>query len=381
MSDLAFTITICGFMLGFLFGAVGSRSNFCVMGAVSDVVNMNSWNRMRMWLLSIAVAIIGANALDGAGVIELSRSIYLTPNFTWLSFAVGGLMMGVGMTLAGGCPSKTLMRIGGGSLRSLIVFVFIAISAYMALKGLFGVWRVSYVQPIALELEGTQDLPSIIARATGARQATLQLVLSALIAGGLLIFVFLDREFRAFDNVLGGLTVGLIIVAGWYVTGHIGYAENPETLEMTHVATNSRLAESLSMVAPAAYGLELLLLWSDASLHLTFGIAAAIGVAAGAFFYSLAARSFRWEAFHSAGDTGNHLIGGVLMGAGGVLALGCTIGQGITGLSTLALGSFLVFASIIAGATATMKYQYWKIVREDRAENRALALSGRGKLI
>ena len=381
MSDLALTVTVSGFTLGLIFGAVGSRSNFCVMGAISDVVNMGSWNRMRMWLLSIAVAIIGANALDAAGVVDLSRSIYLISSFTWLSFILGGVMMGVGMTLAGGCPSKTLMRIGGGSLRSLIVFVFIAISAYMALKGLFGVWRVAYLQPLAVELEGTQDLPSIISRTTGASKATLQLVLAALLAGGLLVFVFFDSEFRSFDNVLGGLTVGLLVVAGWYVTGHLGYVENPETLEMTHVATNSRLAESLSMVAPAAYALELLLLWSDASLHLTFGVAAAIGVAVGALCYSLATRSFRWEAFHSAGDMGNHLAGGVLMGAGGVLALGCTVGQGITGLSTLALGSLLVFASIIAGAAATMRYQYWKILREDRTEPPALALSGKRKLI
>lgn len=378
MNDLALAVSGFGFLLGFIFGAVGSRTNFCVMGAISDVVNMGSWNRMRMWLLSIAVAIIGTTALDAAGVIDVSRSIYLTSNFAWLSYVLGGLMMGAGMTIAGGCPSKTLMRIGGGSLRSFIVFVFIAISAYMTLKGLFGVWRVDYLQPLALELKGTQDVPSIVARASGASEKMLQLALGALIAFSLIAFAFTRREFRTMDNIVGGLTVGALVVAGWYVTGHLGYAENPETLEMTHVGTNSHLAESLSMVAPAAYGLELLLLWSDASLHITFGVAAAIGVAVGALCYSLAAGTFRWEAFHSAGDMGNHLVGGVLMGAGGVLSLGCTIGQGITGLSTLALGSFLTFASIIVGAAATMKYQYWKISREDSVEPTALAFPGRG---
>jgi uncharacterized membrane protein YedE/YeeE len=365
MSDLAAVVVASGFALGFIFGAVGLRTNFCVMGAISDVVNMGSWNRMRMWLLAIAVAIIGANALHASGLIDLSRSIYQTENFAWLSYVLGGLAMGVGMTLASGCPSKTLMRMGGGSLKSLIVFVFIAISAYMMLKGLFGVWRVEYLQPVALQLSGPQDLPSLAARASGASQPALQIVLSALIAAGLLAFVFSRREFRTLDNVLGGVTVGLTVVAGWYVTGHLGFAEDPDTLEMTHVATNSRLAESLSMVAPAAYGLELLLLWSDASLHLTFGIAAATGILFGALCYALISRSFQWEGFRTAGDMGNHILGGVLMGAGGVLSLGCTVGQGITGFSTLALGSIVTFASIIAGAAATMKYQYWKILHED----------------
>lgn len=368
--DLSAIVVASGFVLGFIFGAVGSRTNFCVMGAISDVVNMGSWNRMRMWLLAIAVAIIGANALQVSGTIDLSRSIYQTANFAWLSYVIGGIAMGIGMTLASGCPSKTLMRMGGGNLKSLIVFVFIAISAYMMLKGLFGVWRVQFLQPLALEFSGPQDLPSIVARASETAQAGWQIVLSALIAGGLLAFVFSRREFRSAGNILGGFTVGLVVVAGWYVTGNIGYAENPETLEMAHVATNSHLAESLSMVAPAAYGLELLLLWSDASLHMTFGIAATIGVVLGAFSYAAASQSFQWEGFHTVGDMGNHLLGGALMGAGGVLSLGCTVGQGITGLSTLALGSIVTFLCIIIGAAATMKYQYWKIVREEKPVTR-----------
>ncbi|MGH8729383.1 MAG: YeeE/YedE family protein [Burkholderiales bacterium] len=363
--DLSQTVVASGFALGFIFGAVTSRTNFCVMGAISDVVNIGSWNRMRMWLLAIAVAIIGANALEVSGMIDLSRSIYQTANFAWLSYALGGAMMGVGMTLASGCPSKTLMRLGSGNLKSLIVFVFIAIAGYMTLKGLFGVWRIDFLQPLAAQLLVAQDLPSIAAKASATSQTGWQIVLSALIGGGLLAFIFSRGEFRTFDNVLGGLAVGLLVVAGWYVTGSIGYGEDPQTLEMTHFATNSRLAESLSMVAPAAYGLELLLLWSDASLHLTFGIAAAAGVALGAFFYAVVSRSFRWEGFRTTGDMGNHIAGGVLMGTGGVLSLGCTIGQGITGLSTLAMGSIVTFVFIIAGAAATMRYQYWQILHED----------------
>ena len=133
---------------------------------------------------------------------------------------------------------------------------------------------------------------------------------------------------------------------------------------MTFFGTNSRAAESFSFVAPLAYTLELLMLWTDKSLTATFGIMTAAGVIAGSFLYAKVSGGFRWESFANVEDLANHIIGGLLMGFGGVTALGCTIGQGLSGFSTLALGSMLTFAAIIAGSAATMKYQYWKIMRE-----------------
>lgn len=357
-----------GFVLAVIFGAVGSKVNFCTMGAVSDIVNMGDWGRMRMWLLAIAVGIIGAYSLQAAGLVDLSKSIYTAPNFTWLSFIVGGFVFGVGMTLGSGCGSKTLIRIGGGNLKSLVVYVFLAISAYMTLRGLFGQFRVSVLQPVAVNFAAWgikgQDLPSLLV-ATGIEINTLRILVAAIVAAALLIFVFKDREFRANPNyILGGTVVGLVIVAGWYVTGHLGYKENPDTLEMTFFGTNTRAAESFSFVAPLAYTLELLMLWTDKSLTATFGIMAAAGVIAGSFVYAKSSGCFRWESFANVEDLANHMIGGVLMGFGGVTALGCTVGQGISGFSTLALGSILTFAAIIAGSATTMKYQYWKIMRE-----------------
>ena len=358
----------CGFALGLVFGAVGNKVSFCTMGAVSDIVNMGDWGRMRMWLLAIAVAILGSYALWHAGLIDLSKSIYTSPNFTWLSFITGGLLFGVGMTLGSGCGSKTLIRIGGGNLKSLVVYVFLGIAAYMTLRGLFGQLRVSVLQPVAINFEAHglkgQDLPSLLA-GTGIAIATLRVAIAALVASALLIFVMKDREFRANGQyVVGGVVVGLIVVAGWYVTAHLGYRENPATLEMTFFGTNTRAAESFSFVAPLAYTLELLMLWTDKSLTITFGIMAALGVVIGSFAYAVASRTFRWEGFTTIEDLANHIVGGILMGFGGITALGCTIGQGISGLSTLALGSILTFAAIIAGSAATMKYQYWKIMRE-----------------
>ena len=369
MSHVGAIVAWSGFALAFVFGAVANRTNFCTMGAVSDVVNMGSWARMRMWLLAIAVAILGTQALQLAGLIDLSKSFYTRPNFTWLSYIVGGFLFGVGMTLGSGCGSKTLIRIGAGNLKSVVVFVFLGIAAYMTLKGLFAVWRTEWIDPVAANLSAhglpRQDLPALLAAATGldARQAAM--AVSVAIALGLLAFVFKDREFRSsFDHVLGGVVVGLVVVGGWYVTGHIGYGENPDTLETTFLGTNSHSIESLSFVAPIAYALELGLLWTDKSLVVTFGVAAVLGVIAGSLAYALASRTFRWEGFAGPGDTANHVIGGLLMGFGGVTALGCTIGQGVTGFSTLAVGSILAFLSIIAGSALTMKLQYWRMMRE-----------------
>jgi uncharacterized protein len=368
-SHLASLVALGGFALAFIFGAIANRTNFCTMGAVSDVVNMGSWGRMRMWLLSIAVAILGAHALQLAGLIDLGRSFYVRPNFTWLSYTLGGFLFGIGMTLGSGCGSKTLVRLGGGSLKSLVVFTFLGIAAYMTLKGIFAIWRTSWLDPVAVDLAAhrlpRQDLPTLIASWSGAGRGSVELVMALVVAGALLAFVFKDREFRgSFDHILGGTVVGLVVVGGWYVTGHLGFAENPETLENTVFGTNSHTIESLSFVAPVAFTLELLMLWSDKSLGVTFGIAAVVGVVLGSFAYALASRTFRWEGLAGPEDTANHVIGGVLMGFGGVTALGCTIGQGITGFSTLALGSILAFAAIVAGSALTMKYQYWRITRE-----------------
>ena len=335
------------------------------MGAVSDLINIGDWGRMRMWLLSIAVAIVGSQTLQLLGLVDLSKSIYTTPNFTWLSFIVGGLLFGVGMTLGSGCGSKTLIRIGTGNLKSLVVYIFLAVSAYMTLRGLFGQFRVSVLQPVAVNLEAygikSQDLPALLA-GTGIEVRLLRISMAGIVATALLAFVFKDRDFRAnVDYIVGGIVIGLVVVAGWYVTAHIGYKENPDTLEMTFFGTNTRAAESLSFVAPLAYTLELLMLWTDKSLTITFGIMAVLGVVIGSFAYAIASRTFRWEGFTTAEDLGNHIIGGILMGFGGITALGCTIGQGITGFSTLALGSIITFFAIIAGSAATMKYQYWKL--------------------
>jgi uncharacterized membrane protein YedE/YeeE len=348
-------VTGGAFVLAFVFGAVGNKTNFCTMGAVSDWVNMGDKNRLRMWLLAIAVALLGSSALQLAGVVDLSKSIYPGPNFTWLSYLVGGFLFGVGMTLGSGCGSKTLIRIGAGNLKSLVVYVFLGIAAYMTLRGLFGAFRVGVLERAAVTLSTGQDLPSLL----GVPRA----ILAAAIGGSLLAYIYASKEFRSsFDCTLGGVVTGLVVVGGWFVSGKLGYlAEDPQTLQEAFVATNTGRMESFSFVSPMAYTLEYLMFWTDKSKIVTYGIASALGVIAGSAAYALATRTFRWEGFRDSEDTANHVVGGILMGFGGITALGCTIGQGITGISTLALGSFLTFAAIVAGSALTMKYQYWRI--------------------
>jgi uncharacterized membrane protein YedE/YeeE len=358
-----------GFVLAFIFGLVANKTNFCTMGALSDVVNMGHWGRMRMWLLAIAVAMLGAAALAASGLIDLSKAVMQRPSLSWLSMLVGGLTFGVGMTLSGGCANKNLVRMGGGSLRSLVVLVFVGIAAYMTLKGLFGQWRASWLDPVAVNLAALgwkdQSLASAVAQVTGITPPSALLATAATLVLALLIFVLKDKRFRAnTTQVLGAIVIGALVVAGWYVSGHLGYGENPDTLEIVYFATNSRTIESMSFIGPAAYSLELLMLWTDQSLHVTFGIASLIGVVLGSATYAIATRRFRWEGFASLADLRNQLIGALLMGFGGVTALGCTIGQGLTGLSTLAIGSFIASASIVAGSVATLKYLLW---REERS--------------
>jgi hypothetical protein len=356
-------VTGGAFVLAFIFGAVGNKTNFCTMGAVSDWVNMGDKNRLRMWLLAIAVALVGSSILQVAGVVNLAKSIYPGPSFTWLSYIVGGFLFGVGMTLGSGCGSKTLIRIGGGNLKSLVVYVFLGIAAYMTLRGLFGAFRVEVLEKAALTLAPGQDLPSLLAAGTGVAKATWTAILAAAIGGGLAIYAYASKEFRSsFDYTLGGVVTGLVVVGGWYVSGVLGYvAEDPETLQEAFVATNSGRMESFSFVGPLAYSLEYLMFWTDKSKIVTYGIASALGVIAGSAAYALATRTFRWEGFRDAEDTANHVIGGILMGFGGITALGCTIGQAITGISTLALGSIVTFIAIVAGSAAAMKYQYWRL--------------------
>jgi len=345
--EVGTVVAIAGFVLGGVFGATAQRTNFCTMGAISDVVFMGNWNRMRAWMLAIAVAMLVSQAMHAFEVVDLTESIYLTANLGWAGAIIGGLMFGFGMTMGGGCGNKTLVRLGAGNLKSLVVAIVLGIFAYMTLRGLIGMARVEMEAATNLDLSenfGSQGIPDLLAGLTGASADMLRWVVTILLGGGLLAFCFKDADFRASKrDMAAGLIIGLLVPAAWYATGVIGY----DDFEPTALG-------SFTFVNPTGESIMYLMTFSGASIN--FGIAAVGGVIAGAFAMSGATKTFRVESFTDAKDMIRHLVGAALMGTGGILALGCTVGQGITGMSTLALGSAIALASIIAGGVYGMKY-------------------------
>jgi hypothetical protein len=342
--SIAAWVAWAGLLAGMAFGATVQRTHFCTMGAIADLVLFGDWRRMRAWLLAIAVAILASQGLALAGLVDLGQSFYRTAPLTWLGLILGGLLFGFGMTLCGGCASRNLVRLGAGSLKSLIVLLVMGLVAYATINGLLAVLLRQPVEALAPLPALDQGLGALLAAATGAPVAWLQGLLAAALGLALLAFCLADRAFRASrKDLAAGVVIGLLIPAGWWITGVLG----ADPFEPAPLA-------SLTFVAPT--GRSLIWLLTYPSTPLTFGIATVGGVILGAFASALLAGELRLESFANRGDLLRHLAGAALMGAGGVLALGCTIGQGVTGVSTLAAGSFLALGAIIAGGIAGVRY-------------------------
>ena len=350
--------------LSFVLGLVAQRSHFCTMGALGDIANMGDWSRMRMWVAAMAVAVLGFGIMSWWGWVDASKSLYGGTRWLWLSALSGGLMFGFGMVLASGCGLKTLVRIGGGNLKSLVVFLVMGLAAYATLRGITGVLRTETVDRMAVVLPAGQDLPSLLALWGGLSRAQWAAALALALASGLMIWVWASPQGRE-PGVWGyGALVGALVVLAWWISGRLGYLpEDPSTLEEAFLATNSKRLEALSFVAPVAYSLDWLLFFSDSARVLTIGIISVLGVVLGSCVSALTSRSFRWEAFRGVDDMASHLLGALLMGMGGVTAMGCTVGQGLSGVSTLSLGSFTALFGIMLGAWTALRWQRWRIER------------------
>lgn len=350
MEDMPITTLIGWWALaaGIVFGATANKTNFCTMGAISDMVFMGDFGRMRAWVLAIAVAMTGTTLLHAGGLIDVNDTIYRTANLGWFGAVLGGLMFGFGMTMAGGCGNKTLVRIGGGNLKSIYVFLVMGVFAIMTLRGLTGMARVELEAMTNVDLGAagytSQGVEELLGGGLGLDVDMVRWVVVGLLAGGALVWCFKDAEFRRTPaNILGGLIIGALIPAGWYITGVVGFDEfEPQPLM------------SFTFVAPSGETIQYLMIFSGTTIN--FGIASVFGVILGSFLMALATRSFNLEGFSDARDMLRHTFGATLMGIGGVLALGCTIGQGITGMSTLALSSFIALGSILFGGVLGMKY-------------------------
>ena len=367
------------FGLSLVFGAIANKTNFCTMGAVSDWVNIGDQSRLRAWFLAIATAIIGVGILEYSGSIDMSLTTsndtsnppYRSANFIWLRHLVGGLMFGVGMTLASGCGNKTLVRLGEGNMKSLVVLAVMGVAAWWMLFSNFGYYVfLQWMLPLGIDFSqhdiAGQDIATVLAGLSGNESGpAFGLIVALTLALMLLLWVLRARDFRNnFELLSAGLIIGLLIVIGWYVTAGSSGQELLDELAFRDQRPFFTGAQSLTFIGPAGHVVQYVKQGFD-SIYLTFGVATVGGVIVGSFLYTLIFRKLRIEWFITWQDFGMHVAGAVLMGVGGVLAMGCTIGQGITGVSTLALGSIVTLIAIIAGSAATMKYQYYLMMRED----------------
>lgn len=377
--DLYSQSLLWAFGLSVIFGAIANKANFCTMGAVSDWVNIGDLSRMRAWLLAIATAIIGVGLLEYAGSIDLSLTTsnetsnppYRSANFIWLRHLVGGLMFGVGMTLASGCGNKTLVRLGEGNMKSLVVLAIMGVAAWWMLFSNFGyLVFLQWMLPVSIDFTNhgipSQDITTVLLGIGGIESsATLGLLVALLVGLPLLWWILRNADFRSnLELLAAGLIIGLLVTIGWYVTAGPSGVTLLDELEFMDERPFFTGAQSLTFIGPTGHIVQYLKEGFSA-IFLTFGVATVIGVVVGSLLYTVLFRKVRIEWFVSWHDFVMHVIGALLMGIGGVLAMGCTIGQGITGVSTLALGSILTIVSIIAGSAATMKYQYYLMMRED----------------
>jgi uncharacterized membrane protein YedE/YeeE len=350
MEDIPVTTIVgsAGFLAGIVFGMAAQKSSFCTMGALSDIAYMGNFTRFRAWILAIAVAMVGTQTLQGLGVVDIYKSIYMTANLGWLGAITGGLLFGFGMTMSGGCAGKNVMKIGTGNLKAIIVIMTMGIFAYMTLRGLTGLARVQMQSATNIDLTAfdlrSQGMIDMFASLIGTKADSIRGVFTAVVVGGLLFYCFKDAEFRSSKRlIVGGTIIGLMVPIGWLITGILGSGE----FESVPLFT-------FSFVAPTGNSIQYLMTFTGATI--SFGVAMLGGVIVGAFIIAFTGKTFHLEGFTDIGDMSRHLIGAALMGVGGVTALGCTIGQGVSGISTLAFGSLLALLSIILGGFIGLKY-------------------------
>ncbi len=348
---------LSGLGLGVFVGAVARAARFCTFGAIEDRVLMQDARRIRAWGLAIAVAVILVQLLFQSGWVPLEESFYLSPDFGWAGAILGGLLFGFGMAQIGTCGYGALVRLGGGDLRFLVVTLVMGLSAYMTARGLTGALRESLIEPLNFDLSalGGQGVFHLVSWGLDVPILSAGLWCAVAVAGGLLIWCFRDADFRSSGvDILSGSLIGLAVAAGFAVTGIWG--QDPFDLQRI---------ESLTFALPPGDAIVYLITFTGATV--TFGIGVVPGTVLGSFLAALYKGELRLEAFDDANEMRRYLIGALLMGIGGVTALGCTIGQGISGMATLSLSAPLALGSIFIGAAFGLQYLITGSFREAAA--------------
>lgn len=335
---------ILGLAIGSVVGATAFASNFCAVGAVADIMFAKDWRRLRAWMMAGGIAIIGAQALETADLVNLGSSTYLIPRISWLALIIGGTAFGFGMSLAGGCINRALVRSGAGSLKSLVTLIVVGIFAAFTATGILEPvhnFLSDFGDSITLMAPGFDRFVAIL---PGVDAVLVRWIFVALFGGGMIVFCLKDSWFRASKgHLFGGLVIGLTVPAAWLAVGFLS--------ERSSTAADYA---ALNFVTPAGELLNITMISGfPAAL---FGIATLVGVPLGSFVYAAATRNLSLESFSDPADLPHHLIGGALMGFGGTLAMGCTFGQGLSGLSTLSIGSAVVIGSIWFGCVWGIRY-------------------------
>ncbi|WP_162496406.1 YeeE/YedE family protein [Bradyrhizobium canariense] len=332
-------IILAGLVIGLVYGAVGLLSGFCLMSSMRGWLSEGDGRLVRTYALAIAVATTASQFLAGNGMVNLGK--YLQQSFSMPVLFLGGLLFGYGMVLSNGCGSRALVLLGRGNLRSFVVVVVLAIAAQMTLKGLIAPARIALVRASQTTVN-VNSLPSLLAM-FGPAEALARAMAAAVVVVTLILFAFAHPAFRRSPGqIAAGVVVGLLVAGGWFVTGYLG-ADDFNPVPVT----------SLTFVAPIADSLQYAML--STGLTLNFGIATVAGVFAGSLVTALATGRFHLEGYSSPRHMLRSAAGAALMGIGGVMAFGCSIGQGLTGVSTLALGSFVAVAGILLGTTAGLR--------------------------
>jgi len=325
-----------GFVIGLVFGVVGLLSGFCLMSSLRDLWTTNDTRKIRSFATALAVAIMGTQFLVGSGIVNVGASLYLQPSFSAPLIFFGGLLFGLGMVLANGCASRALVLLGKGNLRSLVVITVIGITAQMTLKGLIAPARIAF-------LDWTKTAPTAVSvpallTTMGLDDITARLIAVVVASGALLIYAFSDKQFRrSYGQIAAGVIIGSLVVAGWAATGWLAADD-----------FNPIAVSSLTFVSPMADSVQYTML--STGLTLNFGIALVAGVLLGSLVTATLTGRFELEGYTSVTHTGRSLAGATFMGIGGAMAYGCSIGQGLTGVSTLAMPSFIALAGILSGA-------------------------------
>ncbi len=348
VESAAFYIGWGGLLIGIAFGFIVYRTNFCTMGSISDLLSFGDFNRFRAWILAIAVAILGVAGLERIGGTDISMSMYQSTQMPWGGNIIGGFVFGFGMVFSGGCISRNLVRAGSGDIRSVVVLLVTGIAGYMTIGGLLGPVRVAAITPMTTDLGvlgmKDQSIGNAISLAFGSSIQTAKTISAVLIAGALLAYCFTNASFRSsYTNIAAGIGIGLCVVGGWFLTGitYDEFADNPVII-------------SLSYVRPVGDTLDYLMRFTAHGFP-GFGIATVAGALLGGFLGASSKGGLRLTTFADNMDTLRNLFGAVAMGIGGVLALGCTVGQGLTGVSTLAIGSVLTLIFIVIGGILGVK--------------------------